>query len=315
MAIEASELLRKAIDLHCHCYPDISLDCNKSTDDVAALQLARDAGMRGIVFKAQIWPTIGKVYELRRLVPEMGIWSSITLNASVGGVKPWVIEAAAKQGAKVVWMPTWSPIHKVKEGWEATPAYFKKYLPALQQYYETEEGTRITDSAGRLTDDVVQVVRMIKDFDLALSTGHLSHEESLALAEECHRTGIRKLIWGHPFSRGAPPPDTVKAMVNFGAYVEFCALSTITVSPKVPRLHPTDIAKAIQQIGYKSCVLTSDSFPEWAPPPSELLRMLVVMLLDLGVDAQGIKVMIQDNPASILGLKTIEEQTLKSGDQ
>ncbi|MFC1814624.1 DUF6282 family protein [Thermodesulfobacteriota bacterium] len=305
MKTEADSLLRNAIDMHCHCYPDISLDCRSPKDDMDTLQLACNAGMRGIVLKGQIWPTIGEVYELRKLLPDINIWSSITLNATAGGVKTWVVESAAKQGAKVVWMPTWSAEHRVKDGWPKAQEHLKKYLPTLQQYHESEEGIRITNGAGQLKDEVVEVLRMVNDFDMVLSTGHLSLEESLALAEQCYRMGFKKLIWGHPFSRGAPPSDVIKAMVNLGAYVEFTALNAVTLGVRLP---PTEMAKAIQDIGYERCILSSDAFLEWAPHSSEFLRMLVVMLLDSGIPAQAIKVMIQDNPATLLGIETIEKQ-------
>jgi len=314
MKTEADELLRNAIDMHCHPYPDVSLDCRNFKDNVDTLQLACNAGMRGIVFKGQIWPTTGVVCELQKLFPDISIFSSITLNATVGGIKPWVIEAAAKQGAKVVWMPTWCTEDKIKAGWAGAHPHMRKHLPTLQQYYEREEGIRITNARGRLTDEILEVVKMVKDFDMVLCTGHISVGDSLALAEECQRIGLKKLIWTHPFGRGTPPPEVVKTMVDFGAYVEFCALHTIIVS-RLSRMHPTEAAKAIQEIGCERCLLTSDSFMEWAPPSPEFLKMFVVMLLDLAIPAQAIKVMIQDNPAKILGLGLIGKQSLDVGDE
>ncbi len=304
METKADELLRNSIDMHCHCYPDVSLDCQNFKDDAETLKLAYNAGMRGIVLKGQVWPTTGEVYELRKLIPDISVWSSITLNDSVGGIKPWVIEMAAKQGAKVVWMPTWSAAVRVKDGWPGAQAHIRKYLPSLEQYHERGEGIRITNALGRLTDETLEVVKRVNDFDMILCTGHISVEESLILAEECHRLGLKKLIWTHPFGRSVPSSDVVKKMVDFGAYIEFTALSTITVT-RVSRLHPTEVAKAVQAIGCERCILTTDSFMEWAPPSPEFLKMFVVMLLDLNIPPQFIKVMIQDNPAKLLGLKPI----------
>ena len=67
----ADELLHGAIDVHHHGYPEVSFDLRTRQDDVDGLRFARDAGMAGIVFKSHMWPTVGRVYHLQRLVPEV----------------------------------------------------------------------------------------------------------------------------------------------------------------------------------------------------------------------------------------------------
>ncbi len=199
----------------------------------------------------------------------------------------------------------------MKQGW--SPLTWKKYIPTLQRYYEfykgREEELRVTDRSGKVKTDVVEVMGMIKDFDLVLSTGHLSRPESLAIAEECQKIGLKKLIWGHPVGREIPAPEELKAMVNLGAYIEFTTLSTFTIT-RIERRHPGDIVKVINGVGYHNCILTSNAFNGWGPPPSEMLRMLIAMLLELGVDAKAIKAMVQENPANLLGLHSTEVQTL-----
>jgi len=53
------ELLQNAIDVHCHSYPEISLDLRMRVEDSEAVRIAQGMGMRGIVFKSHFWPTRG----------------------------------------------------------------------------------------------------------------------------------------------------------------------------------------------------------------------------------------------------------------
>jgi len=294
------ELLQNAIDVHCHSYPEISLDLRMRVEDSEAVRIAQAMGMRGIVFKSHFWPTIGKIYELQKLTPDMKLFSSITLNPCVGGMEPWVVEAAAKQGAAVVWMPTWSTVGRVAAGWQAF--HWRKEVPTLETYYTSEKGIEIIDSQGRLTPKTLQVLKLIKEFDLVLSTGHLSIRESQAIAEECQKIGLKKLIFGHPLFPKMPPLDELKTLVSFGGYIEICALSTLTIVTTLNRLHPDQIVEVVNSIGHQNFILSSDGFNPWTPPAPELLRMLIGMLVTKGIEDRAIKTMVQENPARLLGL-------------
>ncbi len=69
------------------------------------------------------------------------------------------------------------------------------------------------------------------------------------------------------------------------------------------------MVKVIHEIGCEHCIITSDAFSAYVPPPSEMLRMLIAMLLELGVDAGAIKIMVQENPAKLLGMDFGEIQS------
>ncbi len=293
------DFLRNAIDTHCHSYPEISLDLQMSVEDSEAVRIAQGMGVRGMVIKSHFWPTIGKVYELQRLAPDMKLFSSVTLNPCVGGMEPWVIEAAAKQGASIIWMPTWSTVEAVAAGWK--PHHWKKELPTLEKYFTSEKGIEIIDSRGKLTPKTVEVIRLVKEFDLALSTGHLSIRESQAVAEECQRINLHKLVFGHPLSTKVPPLEDLKALVSFGGFIEVCALSTITTT-NITRLHPDHIVEVMDAIGYQHFILSSDGFTAGTPPAPEMLRMLIGMLVIREVPDSAIRTMVQENPAKLLGL-------------
>ena len=96
------ELLRGAIDIHVHSYPDLFK--RFSTEEIA--RNARDMGMRAIVFKHHHLPTVDRTYYVMQNIKGIDLFPSITLNYAVGGINPFAVEFALKMGAKIIWMPT-----------------------------------------------------------------------------------------------------------------------------------------------------------------------------------------------------------------
>jgi hypothetical protein len=68
-------------------------------------------------------------------------------------------------------------------------------------------------------------------------------------------------------------------------------------------LELSKIVEAIQEVGPSRTVLTTDAIQTWNPPPPELMRMYVGSLLQLNVNEEAIRKMIQENPSKILGLE------------
>ncbi len=292
-------LLQGAIDMHYHGYPEMTPQIKSRVDDVAMLEMARELGMRGIVIKSQMWPTMGRVYHLRQRVTGIECFSSITLNSIVGGLSPWVVEVAAKQGAKVVWLPTWSSTHMIGE--VGFSKMIKGWFPSLK----FEPGLCCINASGKVTPDVRSVIELCKDMDLVLCTGHISFNESLAVAQEAERIGFSRLVFTHPLAGVIPASlDETKEMVRRGAYIEFCAVN-IFKGRNLER-----IPEFIVELGADHCILSTDAFREWVPPGPELLRMFIGRLLMIsGIDEESLKKMVQYNPAILLGLPPIGEQS------
>lgn len=296
MKILADELMNNAIDMHCHCYPEFTLDAKKRMEDVEWITLASQMGMRGAVLKSHFWPTMTNVYFLQKQIPEgFKLFSSITLNLSSGGVNAWAVEAAAKQGAKVVFMPTWSS--KNDQELKSVSQIVKKYISSLENY--KFEGVSILDSNG-LIPEAKKILQIAKEMDLVLCTGHISPSESLELARQAKRIGFQKLIFSHPDNPSVKANiQEMKEAISLGAYVEFCFLGTL---PLIQRKHPRDMVSLIREIGAEHCVVSTDSFYDWVPPEPEIMRMCIASLLELGVSKEEMKLMVQDNPAKLLGL-------------
>lgn len=95
-----------AWDLHCHRYPEVSLEHRARTEDETLVDLAEQAGMAGVLLKSHFRPTPERAYSVQRRAPGVRLISSITLNPVVGGISPLAVEAAVRLGAKSVFFPT-----------------------------------------------------------------------------------------------------------------------------------------------------------------------------------------------------------------
>ena len=190
--MEAEQLLEGSIDTHCHGSSETAFD------DVEALRLAGMARMKGIVFKSHMWPTMDYVRRLKSEVDGIEAWSSITLNISSGGFNPWATEAAIEQGAKVIWFPTWSAGNDLRKN--AFSRFMKDRLPTLNRL-GPDAGLSVFNDLGDLDRNVKEILALARDHDVAVFTGHISPEESLAVAREAKNMGFEKLLITHPYGR------------------------------------------------------------------------------------------------------------------
>jgi hypothetical protein len=289
------DLLLGAVDIHCHCYPEIALDWRMPLEDISTLQMAREYGMKGIVLKSHMWPTMGKVHHLNRIVEGIKVFGGITLNQCCGGVSPWVAEAACRLGAKVIWMPTWGARNDIQRG---------GFINVLKRAYgdifdlKLEDGIQLLEEDGSLKENVKTIVEIARKYDVMISTGHVSPQESLEIAKYARDINFKKLVMAHPNSIliGASN-DQMKEMVRLGGAVEFCFIGTM---PLRQRFHPKQIVEFIRELGPENCVVSTDAFNEWSPPEPEMLRMFLAALIELGISREDVKLMVQNNPSRLL---------------
>jgi hypothetical protein len=297
MITEADRLLEGAIDTHCHGYPEISFDVRMRTEDLEAFRLAAQAKMKGIVLKSHMWPTIGRVYQMKDKIEGIEVWSSITLNTSSGGFSPWVMESALKQGAKVIWLPTWSARNDLQRG--GFSRLMKPWLPTLNRM-KPEEGLSVFNSSGELDQNVKEILALAKDYDVAIFTGHISPQESLAVAREAKKMGFKKLLLSHPDSNAVGATmEQVKEFAEMGFFIETTFLGLL---PAFWRISLKEICQRIREVGARRWVLSTDAFFEWTPPPAEMMRMFIGSALSGGMSADEVDLMVRKNPSELLNV-------------
>jgi hypothetical protein len=293
------DMLVGACDLHAHVDLEFAQDrFRKALPEWDWLPRAEEAGMRAVLLKSHLWPSVTLAPLLERLYAgPVQVATSITLNPMTGGVDPWAVEAAAAMGARAVFMPTWGSANDRAHG-----GFHKRLAEAFETFEPARLSvTSILDDAGALVPAAHEVLRLAHERGLMLSTGHISWQESLALAREAHRIGFERLVMAHPLSVSVGAPhDAVAEIVGLGAYAEFC---WPTVAPG--RHSPAEVVGLIRTIGTERTILTSDYFGGAGPSPSDLLRMLAGVLYDSGLTPEEIRTAVVTNPAHLLDVAAV----------
>ena len=284
------ELMHGAIDMHVHFGPDVppypQRQVARRLDALQTAQQARDAGMRAIVLKSHTYPTAA-VAEITQLqVPEVELFGTVVLNHTVGGLNPLAVEIAAKMshGRVVVFMPTWNSAYQMQQGAKGAPGSVKG-------------GITILTEQGKLKPEVHDILDVVKQHDVVLTTGHLGLDEHLALVEEAHHRGIRKVVVSHV--RQAFPVEARIRMADLGAIIEHAYLQTISYHSRVD---PHWIPESVRAIGAERCSMVVDIGHVRNPDPAQAYRVFVAALLDMGLTEEEVRWMAQVNPARLLEL-------------
>lgn len=293
--------LRGALDVHAHGQPDLSASAANRGSDEAVARLAHAYGMHGWVLKSHLWPTMDRAMLVHRALEDTGLVTlgSITLNPQVGGVDPTIVQWAADHEARVVYMPTWGAKADV-ERWGYISRLLELQTPGFRDY-ATANAISVVDADGALTTRAEDAVRAAADRGLLVATGHLSLDESLAIATLCHDLGRPTLVT-HP-THFTDDLESLSAFTDLGAMIELS--SAPLVNPESHHL-VRDVAEAIRVIGPAHVVLSSDVFSRWVPPAPESLRMLVEQLHYLGSTPEELRTMVVENPHRLLGLDVQE---------
>jgi hypothetical protein len=274
--------LNGVIDIHVHSGPD---SVARSIDAVDLAKLAKARGMRGLVLKNHYEPTASLAYVVRQLVPGLEVFGGIDLNFAVGGVNPAAIERMVlmKGGyGRVVWLPTFDAENQVKFSKESRP-----FVSVSRN--------------GDLLPETKAVIALAAKHHLMLETGHSSATEGLMIIREAKRQGVEHIVVTHGMI--APVSMSIAQMreaAGLGAYIEFVYNGLIG---KGKEFEMRDYARAIREVGAKSCILSSDMGQVGNPLHPDGLEAFFAGLRKEGISQQDIALMSVTNPAIALGVK------------
>ncbi len=291
--------LSGAIDIHVHTHPCLF---DRVCDDKTAAFAFAQAGMAGFMIKCHHESTVSRAREVEAQVqaqfPNFRVFGGIVLNYYVGGINPQAVEGALRLGGKSVWMPTTdAENHARAHGGRG------KYDVQASGSKEGEKATGVTvfDKDGNISSETKEVLKLVADYDVILSTSHLSPAEIFALVKAAKDTGVKKVLITHPFFKvPALSVQQLSELVHLGAMAEF---GYCTVSPMWAYASLGDIVAAIKTLGPKNCVVMSDSGQRHNPMPPEALRVFCQCLYEKGLCKQDIRVLTCDNPRRLLSMK------------
>ncbi|MCK6579374.1 MAG: DUF6282 family protein [Anaerolineae bacterium] len=285
-----------AFDLHVHSAPCVY---PRLADDLTIAEAARDAGLRGMVFKSHHEATVGRAAAVnaaltRQNPTPFNTYGSVTLNHALGGINPAAVETALKTGARVVWLPTVD-----SQGHVDAFGYSGSWDVQGAEFHAQRSAPLTILAQGALTPQVKAILSLCQEQGVALATGHLGKAEVVALAQFARRQRFERLVITHPLFRVPGfQPEELPELVAPGVFFEFtyCALSPMWRHTTVE-----DTVAAIQTVGVEQAYLSSDGGQTHNPIPHEGLRLLAQMCLEKGLSLGNIRMLIEDTPARLIG--------------
>lgn len=286
------DLLRHAYDLHIHCGPDII------PRSVTALEMAERAvkrGMKGFAIKSHYAPTCLQAATVRSCYPECNALGTITLNASVGGLNPLAVETAARMGAKIVWCPTFDSASQQDYYLKHLPQYIDMQKKMLDDGWNVPSYCLI-DESGKLSREMQEVLDVVQSHDMVLATGHITHEETFALARKASERGFRKLLITHAdWEFTHYTVDEQKKLVELGAWIEHSY-----TSPAEGCVAWEKVAGEIRSIGVGRCIITTDLGKANGIYPDDGLLDYAKRLLEMGFTEGELSALLCENPGCLV---------------
>lgn len=286
-------LLKGAWDLHIHCGPDV---IPRALTGLEMAKRAERRGMRGFAMKAHYGCTCQYAALVNELAPACRAIGTLTMNSATGGVNPMAVETAARLGARIVWCPTFDSASQQRYYLENLPAYIAMQSRLLEQGIPVPS-YRLIDGRGRLTREMAEVLELVREHGMVLGTGHITHEETFALARECRRRGFDRLLITHAdWSFTHYSLEEQRELVRLGAVIEHSYTSPAVLNA----LSWEEAFHEIREIGPEHVVLSTDLGQARNVLPDIGLQDYGERLLRAGFSREELHRMIAVNPAALM---------------
>lgn len=297
MPASIDTLIQGAYDLHVHCPPDV---VPRAQDGLALARDARQAGLAGMLLKDHTAPTVGRVQALNQVSDGPRFISALALNPPVGGLNPFAVEAALREGGDVVYMPTYSARYQISV---LGPHAF---APAYPRPGSDWPGITVLDDAGVLKPEVLDILDRVAEYDAILATGHLSPGEVLAVLDEASRRGVRRKMVTHASSK-TPGMSAIlqRHAVEYGAWIEHCLMGLIQGGDPLAE----EMCDQIRMVGPEYVILSSDLGQAANGPVVAGFARLLDRLRRVGLGDDEVRMMIIDNPEKLLARRGSNRQT------
>jgi Family of unknown function (DUF6282) len=288
----ARELVRGAFDLHVHVGPDVIA---RRIDDVSLARRFRELGLAGFALKSHYVPTAERAAVVRAAVPEVAAIGAIALNRAVGGLNPLAVEIAAREGARIVWLPT---VDAPGETAGRTPPRPGAKLPAwasmqleLRGLGMKIEPVPVVDDRGRPLEEARAVLEVVSRHDMVLATGHLGRDEIFAMVDAAFRQGVRQVVVTHPeFPSQNLSIEDQRELAARGALLERCF-----TTPHTGKCTWERWLEATRAVGPEHSMLSTDLGQRANPPVEDGLALMADRLLEAGFTEADVRTMAVDN--------------------
>jgi hypothetical protein len=254
--------VRGAYDTHIHVAPDV---VKRRVSDLALARRFADLGLAGFGLKSHYTSTAERAQIVSGLVPGVRAIGTITLNWAVGGMNALAVEIAAREGAKIVWLPTVDSPAETAGRTEPKPGdkvpLWAKLQHELRGLGFSVEPVLVRADDGSLLPETRAVLRAIARHGLILATGHLGREDIFAVVDGALEEGVETIVVTHPeFPAQNFSIEEQVALAEKSCLLERC-LST-PHSGKTTFEHVFDGVRATEGHNYFSSDFGNPDYPE-----------------------------------------------------
>lgn len=292
------DLMRGAIDLHCHSGPSVM---PRYCDHVEAMREASEAGLKAVLLKDHYYSCTPVTKLLNKHFSELDVHmlSGVPLNNAVGGLNVHAVEHGLKLGANLVWMPTFSSANHIAHHHQ--DAKFIEKFPQTTQRMLQPIPLTVLDDNGQLKDEVKAILDLIAAEDVVLSAGHLNIREIWPLFEEARTRGVKRLLVNHPTYVVDASLDDMRQLARDGVYMEHSMCMWVPGS-KFKFYDDQFLRQVIEAGTVDLTILGSDLGQQGNPSIAEGFRNVIGQLLDLQYSDQDIRKMTSGNAARLMNL-------------
>ncbi|HVS84089.1 MAG TPA: DUF6282 family protein [Gaiellaceae bacterium] len=295
----ARELVRGAYDLHVHVGPDVM---TRGIDDLALAERFLERGLAGFGLKSHYTSTAERAQVVSKAVPGIDAVGTLTLNGAVGGLNPLAVEIAAREGARIVWLPTVDAVNEASARDRDYGPGVHRPLWAAIQIELRDAGVEVppvavVDAKGEPLPELVAVLELVARHDLILATGHLSRDEIFAVVPAALDAGVRQVVVTHPEfpAQDLSVADQV-ALAERGALLERCF-----TTPHTGKCTWERVFEGIRATGVERNLLSTDLGQPANPPVEDGLALFAAELLGAGFSDDEVRTMTVVNSRRLAG--------------
>ena len=286
---QARVLVRGAYDLHVHVAPDVP---QRRIDDVALAHRFAELGLAGFALKSHYTSTAERAQVVSTVVQGVEVVGTLTLNQPVGGMNALAVEIAAREGARIVWMPTVDSPAETAGRSEPQPGDKVPLWAHLQHELHglglSVEPVHVTGADGQLLPETRDVLRAIARHGLILATGHLARDDTFAVVDGALEEGVTDIVVTHPeFTCQNFSIEDQVALAERGCLLERCL--TTPHSGKTTWEHVFD---GVRAVGIEHTLFSSDLGNPDYPDVEDGLALWADRLLGAGFDEDDVREMI-----------------------
>ena len=285
----ARALVVGAYDLHVHVGPDVP---PRRVDDLTLARRCADLGLAGFALKSHYTSTAERAQVVSAAVDGVRVLGTLTLNRAVGGMNALAVEIAAREGARIVWMPTVDSPAETAGRTEPKPGDKVPQWARLQHELRGlglgVEPVEVTDERGRLLSETRDVLRTVARHGLVLATAHLSRDDTFAVVEGAFDAGVEHVVVTHPeFPCQDFSLEDQAALAARGCLLERCF--TTPYSGKTSFEH---VFEGVRAVGVERTLFSSDLGNPDYPAVEDGLALWADRLLDAGFGEEDVRDMI-----------------------